>query len=135
MLGNEWVLTEGCTDLENNCERVAARAAADEGITVAYIALNSCYQVTLKGVFDICPMAATGYTQEQVRESLPIGYVAVPIMVGTTALVLQIGPDYELNTIKDEEDVIAKGIVDIDDVVEAEDPSEIDEDLRRILEV
>lgn len=134
MIGKDWVLTEGCTDLENNCDRVAARAA-DEGITVAYISLGFGYWVTIKGAFDICPMAATGYTQEQVREALPAGWVAVPIMVGTTALVLQIGPDYELSTIKDEMDVFAKGIVDIDSVAEAESISDLPENLREILEV
>ena len=131
MLEKEWVRSEGVTDSQNSFDAVCVKAA-DSGISIAYSVNGDVYIVDIKGVFDVSPMAATGYTQEQVQEFLQPGSIAVPVIVQNQAHVLTISYDYNL-TIVDEMDVIAKGIVDVDNVEECVETDDLDETLKSLL--
>lgn len=133
MLENNWVLTEGVTDSENSSTAVCAKAD-DVGIQVGYIACDEVYVVTIKGIFDVCPMSATGSSQEEVISDLDPGMVAVPVVVNGKSTILTIDADYELD-IKDGklDDLITSGVIDIDNVDECVDQDEMDEDLKNLL--
>lgn len=131
VLGKEWEKTEGVVDTENSYDVICARAV-DCGISISYVINGELYIVDVSGIFDICPMTATGYTTEQIREMLPPGTIAVPIMLKGVSRVLTINSDYEM-TVVDEEDVVANGIIDLDNVEECVDPDEADEDLVQML--
>lgn len=130
MLDSNWIKCEGVVDSENECDTVACRAS-DLGIELAYMSCGEIRTVTVQGIFNVCPMAATGYNQEQVIEFLLPGYIAVPVEYQTKNVVITISPDYDVSII-DEEDVIPNDV----SVVEIEENAEldqVDEEVRSVL--
>ena len=131
MVNYEWVLTEGVVDPENESMSIAAHAD-DIGIEIAYMACGILNSVRIAGVFDVCPMVATGFTQEQVQAELQPGYVAVPVTVNNKNIVLVISPDYDLQMFN--AGVLPAGI-EIDGVKTFEDLEDVSEDVLSILNI
>lgn len=130
MLDNTWVKSEGVCDSENECDVVACRAN-DSGIELAYMSCGEVRTVTVQGIFDICPMPATGFTQEKVIEYLMPGCIAVPVFYESKAVVVVINADYEVSIIGDW-NLGASGI-NIVEIEESSEPDDVDEEIREVL--
>lgn len=132
MVTDCWELCEGVTDLDNNFNGICVRQA-DTGIEVAYVSCDILREVTLAGTFDVCHMCETGYTEGQVAEFLPPGYIAIPVISRDSQLVLTIGPDYELSFVDEMDVVVDSSIISVESTNEYTEFGETDERLRMLL--